>query len=175
MFRTYPILSHLCKTLTWITSYHQSLSLEAANFNKIGLGTFFSSSVSVRPIVGVYFKTNKKTETLVNFLRAQHQPLEIEKYTLNRKNLPFGLLKMIFSYGDMWSLIVFEFLKNSMGKGKWNYLQPLLQVLQSSVTVCLCVRGRSVDRTGFLALGAFIYCGRGTPPRQSETNKRNQQ
>ena len=46
------------------------------------LKIFFSNSViSVRPVIGVYFKA-KKTENLVNFPSAKPEPLEKEIYSL---------------------------------------------------------------------------------------------
>ena len=54
----------------------------------------FKSVMSVRPIMGVYFWA-KKLKHLVNFPRAEHKPLEIDIYLLNRKKCRSASLKRI--------------------------------------------------------------------------------
>ena len=97
--------------------------------------------MSVRPIMGVYFKA-KKTGNLVISWEQRTNRWRL-KYTYWRSKLTFGLLKNIFSYSDVWSLMLKFVEKNLMGKGKWKDLcmwkMVVLKLLVSNGHGCFTV------------------------------------
>ena len=90
------------------------------NFNETGLGmcfvvVFFNSVMSGGPL----WEYTSRPKNFVNFPRAQ--PTGYRNTVTEQKKMPFGQLKNIFSYSDIWSLPVFTDFDKFDGQGEMIY------------------------------------------------------